>query len=103
MTLPRGCSRERHTRQGCAPGQTHGTLDRDWGAESSELGVPTQWASTSHTAMAERQGRPAPDLRTISASSTPCWCDGKFCHPDPDRPGWWTWPGKADGAPHPRA
>jgi hypothetical protein len=53
------------------------------------------WAATSHTGMKE-QGRVPPSLvtrlRVIAAHE--CWCGGPFEH---------DWPGKADGAPHPRA
>ena len=64
----------RHTRQGCARGQKHGTLDR----EDPDIGDGGMWAATSHTAMKE-QGRvppPAPraKLRTIAVLTRGCWC-----------------------------
>lgn len=69
----------RHTRQGCARGQKHGTLDR----EDPDIGNGGMWAATSHSAMKE-QGRVAPrreakqKLRTLSGEG--CWC-GKPMHP----------------------
>ena len=96
----------RHTRQGCARGQRHGTLDR----EDPDVGYGDMWAATSHSGMAE-QAKAAGKGGTahvrpgdvISASRMACWCDGAICTPDPERPGHWTWPGRAEGAPHPRS
>ena len=83
---------ERHTRQGCARGQAHGTLDREdrdlgapgpWSAEgvrSADLGVLRKTAPSTYTDA----------LRTISSPG--CWCGLPFGH---------GYPGSAEGAPHP--
>lgn len=77
----------RSTRQGCARGQGHGTLDR----EDLDLGSPGPW-----TWSARAQERPHPGaaqaLHVIAAGG--CWCGEDFNHP---------WPGKDSGAPHPRS
>lgn len=81
---------ERHTRQGVARGQGHGTLDR----EDVDLGSARPWAATSHTGMAE-QGRTRkadpPRLQVMGVAG--CWCGLHNGH---------DWPGKDTGAPHPR-
>jgi hypothetical protein len=87
---------ERHTRQGRARGQLHGTLDqgepydplRDYGSHESAN-------------QRDRMGREEPKLRTIAASSASCWCDGTICAYDPATKRW-VWPGRDQGLPHPR-
>lgn len=64
----------KHTRQGCARGQKHGTLDR----QDPDVGPGGMWAATSHSGM-KAQGRvpqPAPraKLRTMTATIHGCWC-----------------------------
>lgn len=81
----------RHTRQGCARGQRHGTLDRD--STSGESGAQP-WAATSHTAMAAKAPPWEPPSRHLPLVAGPgCWCGAERGH---------DWPGKGDGAPHPR-
>lgn len=91
----------RSTRQGCARGQKHGTLDQ-WSQDYQDLGSPTPWARTSHSAMNARVARgEAPDERSRRLQRESgslgggggCWCGDPWGH---------DWPGKDDGAPHPR-
>ena len=78
----------RHTRQGCARGQSHGTLDRD----DPDLGSPGPWAKSGLGGEAERGVlRSWPTWnpgRTLTEGTGGCWChQGPVGHHDPDNLG----------------
>jgi len=106
---------ERHTRQGLTRGQRWGTLD---GAAQGDPYVARCDPGSHESTNLAKDPRPAPSTissrlaRGLYAEAVDdwdryrelrpntCWCEGALCGPGPD--GHITWPGKDEGAPHPR-
>jgi hypothetical protein len=81
---------ERHTRQGAVRGQRWGMGTLDDGDPYDALKDPGSHESANARDTLRR--RPSPVL-TVLGQFGDCWCGQPLTH---------TWPGQADGKPHPR-